>query len=250
MLVCLLLTFIGVDGVRRRWGYAALVAAALTAALLIKGVFVTLILMGAALWIVVNPTRSAGSIWRPIASIALGLGLMALTASAYDAWYRQVTGQAFWAHYWNKQLGPLDIATPLDGGSMLARHAAFYLSRFLWHPAPWSLVLVVAIARHAGRLGDWWRRTPDAARRGLVFGLGFAVLSLALLSPSSRFAERYAFSATFAVGTVGAVVSYRMLPGVRRLVDRLDRALPAAPAMVWLALVLLRLGLGPLLPRW
>ncbi len=250
MLVCLLLALIGVEGVRRRWGYAALVAAALVAALLVKGVFVALVLLGAGLWIVVNPTRSPDSIWRPIMSIALGLVAMAVTASAYDAWYQHVTGEAFWAHYWNKQLGPLEIATPLDGAAMLGRHAAFYLSRLLWHPAPWSLVLVVVIARQAGRLGDWWRRTPDRERLGLVFGLGFAVLSLALLSPSSRFAERYAFSATFAVGTVGAVVSYRRLPGLRRLVDRLDRALPAAPAVVWLGLVLLRLGLGPLLPRW
>jgi 4-amino-4-deoxy-L-arabinose transferase-like glycosyltransferase len=250
MLVCLLLVLIGLDGVRRAWGYAALVATALTAALLIKGAFVVLILMAAALWIAINPMRAAGSLWRPIAAIVLGLATMAVVASVYDSWYWQVTGEAFWAHYWNKQLAPLEIATPLDRASMLASHLGFYLSRLLWHPAPWSLVLAVAVARHVGSARAWWERTPDRTRRGLLFALAFGVLALVVLSPSSRFAERYAFPATFAIGTAGAVIAHRSWPAIRRAVDRVDRAIPAAPAVVWLGLILLRLGVGPLLPRW
>lgn len=250
MLVCLLLVLIGLDGVRRSWGYAALVAAALTAALLIKGAFVVLILMAAALWIAINPTRETGAAWRPVAAIVVGLATMALVASLYDSWYWRVTGEAFWAHYWNKQLAPLEMASPLQSATTVASHLGFYVSRLLWHPAPWSVVLVVAVARNVASARAWWDRTPDRIRRGLLFALSFGVLALVVLSPASRFAERYAFPATFAVGTAGAVIAYRTWPAIRRLVDRVDRAIPAAPAIVWLGLILFRLGLGPLLPRW
>jgi 4-amino-4-deoxy-L-arabinose transferase-like glycosyltransferase len=250
MLVCFLLVLIGLDGVRRAWGYAALVAAALTAALLIKGAFVVLIVAAAALWMALNPARASGPVWRPVAAVLLACGVMAVVAAVYDWWYWQVTGEAFWAHYWNKQLAPLELATPTEQASTLARHLAFYLSRLLWHPAPWSVALIIAIGRNVGGLRDWWRRSPDPARRGLLFAVAFGALALAMLSPSSRFAERYAFPAVFAIGTAGAVVAYRMWPAVRRAVTRLDAAIPAAPAVVWLALILLRLGLGPLLPRW
>ena len=250
MLVCLLLLLVGLTGVRRAWGYAALVAAALTVALLIKGAFVVLLLAAAALWIALNPTGATGAVWRPVAAIALAFLVMALVAAVYDRWYWHVTGEAFWAHYWNKQLAPLEIATPTAQASTLAHHLAFYVSRLLWHPAPWSVALVIAIARHVGAVRDWWQRTPDPARRGLLFALAFGALALAMLSPSSRFAERYAFPAIFAIGTAGAVIAYRTWPALRRAVLRLDRAIPAAPALVWLGLLLLRLGLGPLLPRW
>ncbi len=250
MLVCLLLVLIGLDGVRRAWGYAALVAAALTAALLIKGAFVVLILMAATLWVAINPTRATGSLWRPVVAVAVAFATMAAVASLYDMWYWRVTGEAFWAHYWNKQLAPLEIATPLESASTLVSHLGFYLSRLLWHPAPWSLVLIVALARHVGSARAWWDLTPDRTRRGLLFALSFGALALVVLSPSSRFAERYAFPATFAIGTAGAVIAYRAWPAIRRLADRVDRAIPAASALVWLGLILLRLGAGPLLPRW
>jgi hypothetical protein len=248
--VCLLLLLIGLDGARRAWGYAALVAAALSAAMLIKGAFVVLVLMAGGLWIAINPTRTPGSNWRPAAAGLAGLATMVLVAVIYDQLYWQATDTAFWAHYWNRQLAPLEIASPLDRASTLASHLLFYLFRLLWHPAPWSFALLVAIGRHAASVRSWWERTPDRTRRGLLFAGAFAALAIAALSPSSRFAERYAFPATFAVGTAGAVIAHRTWPWVRRAVERVDRAVPAAPAVVWLGLVLLRLGVGPLLPRW
>jgi 4-amino-4-deoxy-L-arabinose transferase-like glycosyltransferase len=250
MLVCLVLLLIGLTGARRAWGYAGLVALALTAALLIKGAFVVLLLLAAALWIAINPSGASGSTWRPVGAIGFALVVMGLVAAAYDWWYWQVTGEAFWAHYWNKQLAPLELASPTEQASTLVRHLAFYLSRLLWHPAPWSVALAIAMARRSGRMREWWRQSPDPARRGLLFALAFGALALAMLSPSSRFAERYAFTAVFAVGTAGAVVAYRMWPALRRTVRRIDQAIPAAPAVIWLGLVLLRLGAGPLLPRW
>ncbi len=250
MLVCLLVVLIGLDGVRRTWAYAPLVAAALVAALLIKGVFVVLVLAAAGLWIVTNPTRAAGSAGRPIAALVVGIVALAGTAVVYDWLYVGVTGESFWGPYWQRQLAPLTIATPLESAPTLAHRVLFYVSRLLWHPAPWSLALVVLVVVRAGSMAAWWRRAPDTERRGVAFGLGFAALALAVLSPSSRFAERYAFSATFAVGTVGAVAAARAWPGLGRAVAWLDAAVPAAPALAWCALVVLRLVLGPWLPRW
>jgi len=38
-------------------------------------------------------------------------------------------------------------------------------------------------------------------------------------------------------------------PAVPAFVARLDRRIPALPALLWLVLIVARLGLGPLLPR-
>jgi polyisoprenoid-binding protein YceI len=83
----------------------------------------------------------------------------------------------------------------------------------------------------------------------LIFALGFAAAAILLLSPSSRFAERYAFSATYAVATAGAVVALREWPWLRARLTRLDAAVPGLPVVVWCALLLLRLVTDQLLPR-
>lgn len=249
MLFCLLVTLVGLDNVRRSWRWLAVVALGLTFAVLVKGVFVVFILVAAGLWIVLNPTRAEGSVMRPLTACAVSLGVIAATAFAYDALYVRITGESFWAGYWARQLGPLTIATPLDGASTLLEHAVFYLSRLLWHPAPWSLALVIAAWRQRGRIRQWWTVTPERARRALVFALGFAAIAVALLSSSSRFAERYAFSATYTIAAAGAVVAFADWRWLRAAYMRLDAIVPALPALVWLALMLLRLGLGPYLPR-
>jgi 4-amino-4-deoxy-L-arabinose transferase-like glycosyltransferase len=249
MLLALLVTLIGLDGVRRSWPWLAVVALGLTSALLVKGVFVAFILVAAALWIALNPTGLPGSAARPIAALLVGLVAMVGTAAGYDAVYVRVTGESFWAGYWARQLGPLTIATPLDGASMLVQHFVFYVTRILWHPAPWSLALVIAAVRKRARLRAWWAETPARARRGLIFAIGFSVIAIGLLSSSSRFAERYAFSATYAIAAAGIVVASADWPWLRTIVSRLDARVPALPALVWLTLMLLRLVLGPYLPR-
>jgi hypothetical protein len=251
MLVCLLLTVVGLEGVQRSWRWAALVAAALSAALLIKGVFVVIVLAGAGLWVLVDPMGSRASWARPIGAVAASVIVMAGVAWGYDQWYASVAGETFWWPYWERQMAPLTVATPLENAADLVRHIAFYVSRLLWHPAPWSLALVVGAWRMArrGTARDRWSAIPPRLRRGLVFGLGFAALSVLILSPASRFAERYTFSAAFAVGTCGAVYAYRAFGGLARLLDRIDASVPAFPALLWIGLMLMRLVLGPVLPR-
>jgi 4-amino-4-deoxy-L-arabinose transferase-like glycosyltransferase len=249
MLLCTLLVLAGLDGVRRSWWWAAVVAVAFTAALLVKAVFVVLIVMAAVLWIAINPTRATGSVARPIAAMAVAGALMAMTAVAYDAAYFRVTGEAFWGPYWRRQLGPLTIATPLENASTLVSHVWFYITRLLWHAVPWSITLAVVIWQWRGRLRSIWQATPEPARRGVIFAALFIGLAIVMLSPASRFAERYAFSATYALGTLGAVVAWHAWPRLARAIGTVDRAVPAFPAVLWFALMIGRLMIGPFLPR-
>ena len=250
MLLCLLMALIGLDRVRRSsWWWTGLVIAGFVGGLLVKGAFVVLILLGGALWIALNPSRSRASVGRPFAAYIGGLAAMGVAALAYDAAYAHATGHTFWGPYWHRQLQPVTISTPVAGASALASHALFYASRLVWHPAPWSLALIVAGWRRRRHLRSWWSTLPASTARGLAFALGFAVVAIGLLSPSSRFAERYAFSAVYMIATAGAVVAYRTWGGATNLLNRLEQAVPAFPALVWLALMLLRLALGPFLPR-
>ncbi len=174
---------------------------------------------------------------------------MLAVAALYDWQYQRITGEVFWARYWERQLGPLTIATPVEGGSTLLQHAGFYVTRLLWHPAPWSLAVLGALFRHRRSARQAWRTLPVTARRGAIFALGFAAASIGVLAPASRFAERYVFSATYAVGALGAVIAYERWPRLRDALRRGDAAVPALPAMVWTALMIVRLVLGPILPR-
>jgi 4-amino-4-deoxy-L-arabinose transferase-like glycosyltransferase len=249
MLLCLLVAILGVDGVRRSWRWLPVLPLALTAALLVKGVFVVLVVLAAGLWAVIDPLRVGGDRRRVAIAAVAGLALMAGAVLAYDAAYARVASEPFWARYWERQLAPLDVATPFDGAGALAEHFGFYVSLIAWHPAPWSLALVAAAWRARGGLGGRWRSLTGVERRGLVFALGYAAAAILLLSPSSRFAERYAFSATYAVATAGVLVALRQWPALSRFLARLDAAIPALPVVVWTALMLLRLLVGELLPR-
>ncbi len=253
MLVAMLVTLISVERARKSWRWIAGIALGLTLGLLVKGVFVVLVLMAAGLWILLNPTRTPGTTTRLLVACAVAAVITAAVAWAYDVAYLHVTGETFWGPYWRRQLGPVTIATPLDNASTLAGHLAFYLSRLIWFPAPWSVALLVVawqlVRRPAGTRVDAWIRLGPPARRGLAFAVVFSAASVLLLSPSSRFAERYAFSAAFMIGAAGAVAAYRIWPALRLRLDALDARLPALPALTWLALMLVRLVLGPWLPR-
>ena len=119
----------------------------------------------------------------------------------------------------------------------------------MWHPAPWSLALIVGAWRVRGRVGAALTSMPERSRRALYFALGFSSLSIAMFVPASRFAERYPFSAHYAIATAGVVVGLQVWPSLRTTLGRIDRAVPAFPVVVWVSLMLLRLTVGALLPR-
>jgi hypothetical protein len=249
MLVCLLVAIVALEGLQRSWRWSGLLALALLAAMLIKGVFVAIVFAGAGLWVLIDPLRTRASWLRPIAAGVLSVAVMAAVAWLYDQWYVSVTGESFWRGYWARQLAPLTVATPVDDSSALLRRLGFYAIRLLWHPAPWSLALAAAAWRHRARIGPAWRALPPGLSRGLLFCLAFAAASVLTLSPASRFAERYTFSAAFAIAAAGAVTAYRMWPRLAVWIHRADLGIPAFPAVLWAALMLLRLVVGPMLPR-
>lgn len=249
MLACLLLALLGADAARRSWKWIWITPAALVAALLVKGVFVVLPLIALGYWVLIDPRRTGGPIVRPIAAVAAGLVAMVATALAYDAAYVRVTGETFWGPYWERQLAPLTLATPGEGGDTLLSHSLFYALRLLWHPAPWSVSLVLALWLHRRRLGEHWHRWPASVRRGLVFALVTAGTIVVMLIPASRFAERYIFAANYLVAAAGVVVALRTWPRLAAVTAHLDHRVPGFPAVVWLALMAARLLLGPFLPR-
>ena len=249
MLFCLALTLVALDNTRGHRAWAAVVALALSAALVVKGVFVVLILIAAGLWILFDPAARGGSRTRPVIALALGLAAMAGVVAGYDAWYRRVTGTTFWGPYWRRQLGPVTISTPMTGAATAVQHLGFYVLRLLWHPAPWTAAILLVAWRHRRHLAGWLRAArPIREQRALAFVAVFVASVIGLLFPLSRFAERYAFSATFAAGAVGAVIAVRTWPALRRL-DRLWATSGAPAAALWLGLIVLRLALGPFLPR-
>jgi len=249
MLFCLALCLIGLEGLGRSWRWAGLVVAGLVGGVVIKGVFVVPILIAAALWIVIDPPAT-GARSRQAVALLIGLAAIAAAVVVYDAAFYRVTGTTFWGPYWRRQLSPVTIATPFDGATTIASHLWYYLVRVLWHPAPWSLALI------------WigWRRlstTPapgraplaESERRGLRYALAFVTILVLMFSLPSRFAERYLFSATYVFGACGAVVAWRGWPRFRAAISRLDAAIPALPAVLWTVLMVLRIGLGPWIPR-
>jgi hypothetical protein len=193
-------------------------------------------------------------LWRVVVACVAGAAITAGIAVLYDIAYVRATGETFWTAYWARQLGPVTIATPLDNASTLAEHLAFYVTRLLWFPAPWSFALLAGVwhvlrDRSGGKQPSSWTRLSPTSKRGLIFALGFAALAIVLLSPSSRFAERYTFSAAYMIGAAGVVVALRMWSGLSRAVIAIDARVPALPAVVWLVLMLLRIVVGPWLPR-
>jgi len=234
MLLCLLLALLAIEHARDALKWIFPLALALSAALFIKGVFAGFVLAGVGLWLAIDALRRQ-SIYRQVGALAMAMVLTAAAAWAYDQWYAAATGHPFWSAYWHRQIAPLTAAEQAAAPLGYLRHIGFYVPFLLWHPAPWSVSMM---------LSGW--KSPS---RLVLFTIAFAATAVALLSFSSRVAERYLFSATFLIGLTGAVVAYQSWPWARRTFDRLDARVPALPALLWTVLIVLRLTVGQWLPR-
>jgi len=249
MLVCLLVAVLGIDAVRRSWRWVWVTPVALCAAVLIKAAFVAVPLLAVGWWMLLNPSRTSGSLVRPLVALAVGVIAIGGMSIGYDVLYSSVTGESFWGGYWARQMAPLSIgAQPGDQPGAL-HHLGFYAVRLLWHPAPWSVALAAVAWRTRDRWRPMWRALPESHRRGLLFGLAFTVSTVVMLLPVSRYAERYIFSANYVLAATGLVVALQHWNGLRSAMIRLDQRVPALPAVCWTMLMVLRLVFGPLLPR-
>jgi len=250
MLVGLLMALVGLEKLRQSWWAVALVAAGMAGALLVKGVFVVLTIAGAVLWVVINPTGGSRTRTRLVVAVLAGVLATVLVGIAYEFWFRAVTGEAYWVPYWQRQLGQVEVASPVGGGiASLAWNVFFYLNRIAWQAAPWSLAIIASMWTTRGAWLSRWQALPDSERRGLLFALTYGVLLVVVLSPSSRVAERYIFSGTYAVAAAGTIVALRIWPRIAAWYRAIDQRVPAAPALVWLALMIARLAIGPWMPR-
>ena len=244
MLVCLVWALVALDGVERSWRWLAGLAAALVAALVVKGVFALFVVGGCGLWLLIDPAgpRDPGRAWRPWVALGIGLAAMAVTFVAYDAWYTRATGHPFWAAYWQRQVGPMTFASPIAQATVIFKHLWFYLKHVAWHAAPWTVVIVWVAYRH---LVDRSRqRLPHRDVRAVAFVCAFVLASFVALSVPSRVAERYTFSAAFLLGATGIVAGLRHWPRAASWIARADAAVPALPALIWTALVVARVALG------
>ncbi|HXY41431.1 MAG TPA: hypothetical protein VEQ10_17275 [Vicinamibacteria bacterium] len=248
VLMCLLAALLGLELSRRRRGWAVLSAAGLSGLVLVKGLFALLGPAVCVLWLLARRSdappeeRAGGRAW-----LALGLGTAAglAVAGGYEAWYRDVTGEPFWAPYLGRQLGVAAATAPaaaLASASTLARKAynlVWYLGRVLWFALPWSIVLLVAAIRWAA---PGQRPAAARARSGAIFAILTVLLYLLVFSAFDRRADRYLFPAYYAAAAAGAVLALRASSRFRRLASRLDR--PWVPATVWLVTFLLHVAGG------
>lgn len=250
MLVSLLVVLYGLERTRQSWWTIALVAGGMASALLVKGIFVSLVMAGAALWVAIDPSGLRAS-RRGVVAVIAGVAVTALVGIGYELWFRAVTGGPYWVPYLERQLGQVEVSSPVGGGGVgtLVGHIFFYVNRMMWHAAPWSFAIIAMLWTARGAWRSSWRALPEGERRGLLFALTYGALLVVMLSPSSRVAERYIFSGTYVVATAGAIVALRAWPDMAAWLARLDRRVPALPAFLWLILMIGRLALGPWLPR-
>lgn len=249
MLAALLGLLLALDGLKRHWAWASVAAFCLVAGLLVKGVFAIFLLMAAGLWIVFDPTPGASARGRQIVAMILAAAAAGAAAACYDAAYARATGETFWLPYWRRQMGQVEVLTIGSQALQLLIRIAFYIGVPIWHAAPWSLGLLLTAHRLRDRARASLARPWSPETRAVLAALSFLIVSIVVLSPASRYAERYIFAGTHVLALLGVLVTLRQWPGFRARLAALDAQVPFAAPLLWLALVLMRLGAGPFLPR-
>ncbi len=249
VLAALLGLLVSLDGLKRHWAWGIVVALTLVVGLLVKGVFVIFLLAAAALWILFDPTPGPPARGRQVVAMILAAAATAAIAVWYDAIYADATGETFWLPYWRRQMGQVEVLTFGSQALQLLVRIAFYVGVPIWHAAPWSLGLIVTAWRQRTRLRASLARPWSPRTRAVLAAVSFLVTSIVVLSPASRYAERYIFAGTHVLGLLGVLVTLRAWPVLRERMETIDRRVPFAAPLLWVVLVLMRLGAGPFLPR-
>jgi hypothetical protein len=214
--------------VRGRAARAALLALAASGAFLAKGVLGLTMLPVLGAW-VLHRDRSL----RELPTFAAGVAGVALTAVAYQAWFRAATGGDFFASYFGAQLQYMRHAQVALSWERFA-HPAYYALSLAWFALPSSVGAVLALARARARLAR-------PAFGLLVVGVGAIVLGTSLMS---RRAVRYIFPAYALVHPGGVEELLLRFPRARAFLARHERALPFALAALLVAIAVARIALG------
>jgi hypothetical protein len=215
-----------------------LTAAGFVGLLLVKGLLAVFGPVLCALWLVSRRLTSGGRVVPDRAAwlgILAGVAAMGATAVVYELLYRQASGEPFWSFYATRQLGVAAARGAATGVLGTLYSLVWYLGRVIWFPFPWSVLLLVALWQLFARSGPARKSAPPDAgtRAGALFTAAVLALYVGLFSLSERRADRYIFPVYYAVGAAGGVAALRLVPALRRLAERLDRAWP--PAVVWAA---------------
>src|SRR5262249_12278603 len=153
-----------------------------------------------------------GSTLLASCGLALSVAVVGGVAWAYDAGYRAVTGEAFWAVNLGRQLGVASAVRSPALGLEKVRNVGWDGARVLWFAFPWSLVVAWRSYQDARGAAT---SPPGGAREGLRFAQLFTVLAVLAFSLSDRRADRYLFPVYYALGAAGAVIALRMFRGLR-----------------------------------
>ncbi len=244
VLLCFLVALWGVErAIEGRRDGAVVAAAGVVGLMLVKGLLVLPALACCAVWVAVRalPEGSGRSgAWRGARAVGSAALLSALIATAYEHYYRAVTGESFVSGYFGRSLSVGASEGHDWTAATLPYNLLFYSGRVLWFAFPWSLVL-------AGALLAWLRRRPrDVGPRaqGLLFAVGVAVIYIGLFSLSTRRAERYVFPVYYVVGAAGAIAALGRWPAMRAIALRVERLEPFAAPLLWLLLFGLHLAGG------
>ena len=179
------------------------------------------------------------------AVVAIGVAI-----AAYEALYRQTTGDSFLSVHLQRQMQP---ALARQSEAIVAQKAynlVWYAGRLVWFPFPWSLALLVAVAAGVAVrccAGERRRRARGARSAASASPSAWRSLYVGLFSISDRRADRYIFPAYFAIAAAGAVAALRGGRPGAAFVAWLERLPAWSPAALWLALVLLHVAAGRLL---
>jgi 4-amino-4-deoxy-L-arabinose transferase-like glycosyltransferase len=195
--------------------YQCLFAAALIFAVLIKGAnAVMLSLLAVLFWLMVR--RTAKTLRLIVLAHLLAFGIIVL----FEVWYRAVTQETFWLHYFSIQ-GARSLGfsfRPLD----TLYNFCWYVARVLWFSTPWVLFLFYGLSKSKKREISFFQ---DRFLRFVVVG---SLAILFLFSLSGRKADRYIFPAYMLLAVAGILVFLKANPKALDFLERHERRLPLA----------------------
>lgn len=234
LLLCFYLAaLVAVEKSRTRPAWIALAALAAVATLSVKGVFVALLIVSCAFWLLARPAPTLRARLFAWGGIAVMIAATLSVAAWFEASYVARTHESFFGPYLAQQMG---LAAMQRGNALAAvigqkfSNLAWYCGRILWFAFPWGLVVFALLIPGVRRAWRW----NVAMTRETVLLAGLALLYVAVLSVSDRRADRYAFPAYYMVGLAGSVTALRSAPALRRLSAAMARLYPFEQVVVWL----------------